>query len=633
MSEAPPSNYDPPLPGPRTRASLLTSASGIADSTISFNTYATGITEGSLCLSQFPPPPMTVPSTASPTTERFFPSPVRSTFTVTPRAGPGMDQGQPSPAQSTFTVTAPAQVSPSRGPASPIARSELVLQQGLPSPAQSTFTITSPTSIGTPPPHPPTYAQPLNRDLSEGRSPSRGPGKTERLQNSDSRARPLSPTSLLRAGKLSPYDWHEGSSILSVDPAEERMLSTSFITELLSSTASFITSPSDGSPQALRPSYQADVGSLVSELSYPPSLRHHDPVARSSRFRLGPVVPGEGLDSRTNGENDTIASYSYEGSADIIQPGHGLIRKVSVPGMVPATLRQVASTASIPESLHPQSQVTCSSTAPLNPHPPSVFSSIMDKIQPIDIQPPIGAPLYFTPERPLAQIQRRASAHSSRTVKSHVSSLISAAGQRTARAARATMEWMRIKPLPPVPTIPNISLSQEQEHRRMDGAVPLPQLAERADRLTAMLDSGHLPHDSVRSPSRFSSDKDLPLGVGASGVKVPSGGRRRQSANFDGTPSNRPQSSPKSKSFLKRPISQRSKIKLFIGTALLALLTLIGIVVGVTVGHKHAYSSSCPANRTGNTCSLGKLCAPLAYNLIGLLTKRRLDVCLHLSQH
>ncbi|KAH9984660.1 hypothetical protein BJV74DRAFT_776148 [Russula compacta] len=621
MSEVPPTNYDSPSPGYRTRTSLITSASGVADSTISFNTYATGITEGSLCLSQFPPPPMTIPSTASPTTERFFPSPVRSTFTVTPRAGPSVDQGQPSPARSTFTVTAPAQVSPSRGPASPIARPGLVLQQALPSPAQSTFTITSPTSVGTPPRH---------------HSPSHGPGKTERLQNSDSRARPLSPTSLVRAGKLSPYDWHEGSSILSVDPAEERMLSTSFITELLSSTASFTSSPSDSSPRAFRPSYQADVGSLVSELSYPPSLRHHDPIARSSRFRLGSVVPGEGPDSHTNGENDTIASYSYEGSADIIQPGHGLTRKVSVLGMAPATLRQVASAASIPESLHPQSQVTCSSTAPLNPHPPSVFSSIMDKIQPIDIQPPISAPLHFTPEtdfvsgKPSVQVQRRTSAHSSRTVKTHVSSLISAAGQRTARAARATMEWMRIKPLPPVPTIPNISLFQEQEHRRMDGAVPLPQLAERADRLTAMLDSGRLPHDSIRSPSRLGSDKGSPPGVGASGVKVPSGGRRRQSANFDGMQSNRPQSPPKSKSFLKRPISQRSKIKLFIGTSLLALLTLIGIVVGVTVGHKHAHSSTCPANRTGNTCNLDSTCVctsakntsqcePLAQGLVSLI--------------
>ena len=100
--------HSPTTPGPsqhRQRASLGTSASGIADSTISFNTYATGITDGSLRLSQFPPPPVDLPIT--PISERFIPSPARSTFTITPPqfATPSPERGLPSPAQSTFTIT------------------------------------------------------------------------------------------------------------------------------------------------------------------------------------------------------------------------------------------------------------------------------------------------------------------------------------------------------------------------------------------------------------------------------------------------------------------------------------------------------------------------------------------------
>jgi hypothetical protein len=185
------------------------------------------------------------------------------------------------------------------------------------------------------------------------------------------------------------------------------------------------------------------------------------------------------------------------------------------------------------------------------------------------------------------------------------------------------MEWMRIKPLPPLPTIPNISIQQAQQHRRMEGSVPLPQLAERADRLTAMLDAGQLPHDSVYSSPRIGSDKESPFGAHISRLKMASGSRKRQSIVGESECSHSPLNP---KSLLKRPISRRTKIKLFIGASVLALLILIGIVVGVTVAHKH--SSRCPADRTGNTCSLGKLCN-IHFELDHFTDQRRLDLCLH----
>ncbi|KAH9082186.1 hypothetical protein EDB83DRAFT_2670441 [Lactarius deliciosus] len=540
----PPTPSDPSSSQHRPRASLSTSASGIADSTISFTTYATGITDGSLCLSQFPPPPVEIP--VSPVTDRFLHSPARSTFTITtPQlSAPSTEWGLPSPARSTFSIASRRTMGPA-----------------LPSPARSTFTVTAPapatlrastTSVPQP--------SGLNREvIDEGLPPDHSP------PHPDPHARSRSPASPVRAGKLSPYDWHEGSSIISVDPTEERMLSTSFITGLLSSPTSVNASRDAPDPQSSRLSFQVDTGSLVSEMFYPPPSRYHDLGVGSSRFPPSsyPFAPsGEGPDSHFNGENDTIASY--DGYADIAQPGSALTRKVSVVGMAQATLRHVPSATSVPESVHEQSQATYSSTSPLNPHPRSAFSTSMDGVrhtdlQPADVRPLIGALRPLTPGTPehrasmklSAKRQRRVSALSTKTMRSHVSSLISSAGQRTARAARTVVEWIRIKPLPPVPTIPDISLYQEQEHRRMEGSVPLPQLAERADRLNAMLDSGHLPDDGLGSPG---SEK-----------VAPSRARRRQSMTF---PSGREVESPygpakaKSGLFLKRPIS-RNKIKLF----------------------------------------------------------------------
>jgi hypothetical protein len=629
MSQESPSAYSHSSPR-RGHLSLVTSASGVADSTISYNTYATGITEGSLNLSQFPPPPATLPS--SPVVERFLPSPSsHSTFAVPPppHAYPGIDQGQASPAQSTFTITAGAysgvdqgQASPSWSTftvparaqnhasrsASPNVRPGLMLDRGLPSPALSTFTITSPLPVSTAPLYTAADAQPIlfppNREFSDDGYSSRGHGKPE------------SPTPLLMDGKLSPYDWHEGSSILSVDIAEERMLSTSLITDLLSSnTPDKTPSPGDGSPRGLHPPpSQADVSNLVSEMSYPPpSSRHNEPVAGSGRFlptSHPPTLPGEGPNSRINRENNTMASYSHGEHINTVRSKQGLTRRISVVGISPATLRHMASETSVSESLHPRSQVTYGSTAPLGSYPPPAFSLAMDKMQTTDIQPSVGVPQHWSPERPVSpdfssgkkpvKPQRRASARSSRTVRTHVSSLISSVGQRTARVARATMGWMRVKPLPPIPTIPQTSIYQEQEHRRMEGAVPLPQLADRADRLVVMLDSGHLPANSIiRQTSGFSSDKASLTGP-----------RRLQGANSDKSLPKGPHSPWKFKLFPKRTIDQSRKIKLFIGASVLALLVLIGIIVGVVVGHRHGQSMRCSANRTGNKCSLGEYGAP-----------------------
>ena len=479
----------------------------------------------------------------------------------------------------------------------------------------------------------------LNREVLDEGFPS--DHNTDRPRHSDPHAGSQSPTSLVGVGKLSPYDWHEGSSFISVDPNEERMLSTSFITGLLSSTGSV--NPSSVS-QVPRAPHQADTGSLVSEMFYPPPSRYREPGVESTRFPPGsyPFPPtSEGPDSCFNGENDTIASY--DGSSEVVHSGSALTQKVSVVGMAQATLRHMPSATSVPESVHQRSQDTYGTTSPLNPHPPSGFwteEARPTNNQPSDAQPLIGTVRPLTPGTPLTastrlstKRQRRVSTLSTRTVKSHMSSLISSAGQRTTRTARAMVEWMQSKPLPPVPTIPDISLYQEREHQMLQRSVPLPLLVERADHLNVMLDSGHFPDDSTGSFSKLASEKVAPSRAYASGIGVPSGNRRHQSMTF---PSQRALENPygsakaNSKLFFKRPIN-RNKIKLFVGIFISILLVLIGIIVGVTVGHKRAHSTRCPAYRTGNACNLGKLHARVATRFTHC--PPRFDVCLRFVQH
>lgn len=404
------------------------------------------------------------------------------------------------------------------------------------------------------------------------------------------------------------------------------MLSTSFITGLLSSNVS-VNAPRDASVSAgPHHPYQADTGSLVSEMFYPPPSRYHELGVGSSRLPPSSypfAPPSEGPDFQFSGENETIASY--DGYSDVVQPRPTLTGKVSVVGMAQATLRHVPSATSVPESIHQQSQATYSSSSPLNPQSPTAFSTSMDGMRPTDVQPLMGALRSWTPAAPLGpelgaaiklsatKRQRRGSALSTRTMKSHVSSLISTAGQRTAQAARAMVEWMRVKPLPPVPTIPDISLYQEQEHRRMESSVPLPLLAERADRLNTMLDSGRLPDENTRPFSKHTSEKAAPFRGYASGLGVTFGGHELENPYGPAM--------TKSKFTPKRPIG-RNKIKVSVAIFVFVLLVLVGIIVGVTVGRKRTHSPSCPANRTGNACNLGKLHVRRRDSIYSLSTSR-----------
>ncbi|KAL4266925.1 hypothetical protein AB1N83_002378 [Pleurotus pulmonarius] len=189
----------------RRQPSLVSNVSGIADSTISFNTLVTG---ESLQLSQFPQPP------------RFTPlSPVQSeSGSFTTRSSGRRDDGR-----SIYSMS-PSMVS-ERDRGSPLTQSPVPPVPSLPS-------------------HP-------------GLSSLRGGDAASAISQS--------------SRTLSPYGWHEGASSIDVDGADERMLPTSFITQLLREH------PEPNSRFNRHVSSNSDGFSGFSELTYPPPP-HRQPL-------------------------------------------------------------------------------------------------------------------------------------------------------------------------------------------------------------------------------------------------------------------------------------------------------------------------------------------------------------------
>ncbi|KZV77059.1 hypothetical protein PENSPDRAFT_568940 [Peniophora sp. CONT] len=614
FNESGPSSYSPNSPRHAQRQSVATEASGIADSTISFNTYATGITGESLRLSQFPPPPSTLPYDSSPNTPTWAsPNPARaSTSTLSasqaarPYHNPSPLRGPPSVAGSSEPSSPATQhpAYPSRPPVPP---------QLDPAPAgrRSAYTDTASVAAGGVPPR-----------------------------------------------KLSPYDWHDGSSTIDQEPPEGRMLSTNIITELLSSADSTMSAGSETSytypPQHSRiHQYQP---SQLSDMTYPPPARTSPRRAVHQQLdAIHDVLAGasSAAPSTAHGTTDNETIASYEGMAKVVQV-RGQGHPVSVVGMAPARtamLRHVASGDSgfLASSMYTasgrDSRSTYDSAHPLyaNPNRP------MSHLVPQDVDEPTDPTAYpfpgtqgglsptretsngnspamsRTPSAMRTPRQRRVSTYSQKSFKSQVSSFVSVAADRTARAAQRTLEWFRVKPLPAVPTFQNMSLQEEEMARAREGEQPLPALAMRADRLNNMLAQGRLPANSMYSNGngldsgfeKIEYDEVYGATTGRTRTSRGTAGRKRQSvggagafAATPGYPDEGNVSSP-SKSrhrYFPKTATKKQKIRLAIIVAVAAVLVIIAIVIGVVVGHKKSSSSSCTGNMTGKDCSLDATC-------------------------
>ncbi|KAF8898637.1 hypothetical protein BD779DRAFT_1484908 [Infundibulicybe gibba] len=279
--------------------------------------------------------------------------------------------------------------------------------------------------------------------------------------------------------RISPYDWHEGASSIDVDPTEDRLLSTSFITSLLQEN------------MPLQPNRRS---SGISEMTYPPmsnvsensylsttrfsSSHRNTPNQRPHGARPLPNSFSPIPESHMSGDSETL--YSSDGHA--ISP----IRSANMfhtrnPGDYP---RHVGSSfrshtgASNRSILHPIDE------RPPPPQPPgaSATSSFPSPSTP-------GA--RSRPSRE-GSTQPRGSIYSTKS-PSFISRISSN------KSIQRILTRKRVKPLPPVPLIPHIPISAEIEHRKADDATPLPDLVHRAGALRGLLEKGYHPHQSLNS--------------------------------------------------------------------------------------------------------------------------------------
>ncbi|EPQ60727.1 hypothetical protein GLOTRDRAFT_135358 [Gloeophyllum trabeum ATCC 11539] len=597
----------------RSAASLTTNASGIADSTLSFASYATG--EEPLRLSQFPRPPSEVPSSVP-----------------------------PSPGGTLRTIT-------------PIPR-----VRALDMPSVRPLALRRNGSVDTDS----VIAGPPSYDLHQ-RDPQLVPSQPQSPPTGRPSRRLPVPPSPTPSRALSPR-WHDGSSAIVVDSNEERLLSTSMITHLLSETES--SSSSDSAidiPYDVRPPRGTSTPSSPlrgdntsgmsgdSEMTYPPPRRQAAfPVGMSQPRMVSlsgagqssqvfpPAVPGSGL---------SALDASYIAGVPPHSPNHPG-RALSPHG--PESILSSAIGGTVSES----NQSMTSSTVPLNPGMGRMTSRGTDyDSDRLDLPEDIAGPssMRYSPALPsTAGIRngfrsghsRRQSFHSTRTTKSYVSSLVSKITSSSG-AKSFKPPWRRAKPLPPVPTIPDYTIAQEREWRRIEESLPLPELVNRAGALSTMLEKGHYPHRSASTLPAATGQKeddsvrptagDLAIGqhIDDAGTGARATGfwhmnrskKHQRNRTVDQAQLHSSMDSPTRLKSMRTPKKTRLRL-LIAGALLLVIIVVVGTVAGV-VSRQKSSAHSCPGNFTGNSCQLdatcvctssqSRSCNPLAQAFVSLI--------------
>ena len=502
----------------RTVHSLTTNASGIADSTISYGTVDALHSQ----LGHFPPPPSELPTPTTPT----------------------------SPA---FLISAPAvHIAPLR------------LPQRNPHPDVPSETSQGPQQQHHPPIHyPPEEPIPPNGSLRPlRRQPSFNTYATGGT-----------------VGSLSPFDWHEGSSSIDVHPHDDRMLPTSFITSLISSSEHgsprsnpAMMTPVQNSAQLFSGGNDQDAISTSSDATYPP---HNYPPTPSPNKAIPPgaaYLESSGRSSKTSSVGMTT-----------LDTGRDEPSVLSHTPLVHPTQRYEPIEEDTVGELQARGESPKHSSGPNSP-----WRTFRD---------------------------RRQSLASTRTTKSYVSSLISKLSRVTSRR-QATP-----KPLPPLPTIP--AELRNQEYRKFEESMPLPQLANRADVLSKMLAKGHTPDSGDRSPSnRYQS-------MPSTGVDIPWNGvtqiQETSRSNWPGvhdvyykyhSEGEKEVTPDRPVGFWERLTTRFGKKRIIMMLLVIAaLLIVLAALLGVLLRKKSITPElpKCPAGRTGTDCDISTSIFPLIF--------------------
>jgi len=493
--------------------SITTTASGIADSTISYTTVDALHSQ----LGHFPPPPTELPTPTTPRSHAFH---------------------------------------------IPIA--PLKLPQRNPHPD-----VPSETSRGPPPQPPPIYysvEQPI---------PPNGPLRQLRRQPS---LKTYATNGTV--GSLSPFDWHEGSSSIDIDPHDDRMLPTSFITSLISTSdhGSPRSNPTPMPPlqntvQLFSGRNNQDAMSSISEATYPP--HNYPPVLPQSKaVPPGPAyLESSGRSSKTSSVGAMTLDTEYD--------------KPSVQSHTPLT-NPAHRYEPIEEDTIGELQARGETSKHSSGANPSWHSSR----------------------------GRRHSFVSTGTTKSYVSSLISKLSRATSRKQTTA------KPLPPVPTIP-IGL-RNSDYQKFEESMPLPQLANRAEVLSKMLAVGRRPHSDY-SPNFWHSTPTSGVEAQCNGVTQPLEPSRSNWQVIHEEPpykfhSEKVVSSNHPAVLWERLTTRfgekRTKLVLVV---VAALLIILAVLLGVLLSRKSAPGlPKCPTGKTGIDCDIGAVIFPLSFPLPSL---------------
>jgi hypothetical protein len=555
----------------RSTLSLDTNASGIAGSTMSMGGE-------SLRLSQFPHPPTEIPTT--PLQSDFESStPTRTVFSAqtTPRS-----RHHPKPPHNT----------PTRKPAPPAEKNDLA-------------SMRPPIDTSYPPPAAPTSL----------RSPNRG----------------LVDSTVIPSHVFSPHDWHEGASSIDVDPTEDQLLPTSFITALLSSTPfnrdgqrSRNTRRNGGKPHNFPYSdvFESSYGAV--DRSANPRMRGNPHLAATSHLAAPPVAfqtrsyfprglpsddpPESLLSDHMSSDSITLNSMTDNNSAFAVY-GFSPEKKFGYPG------GSIISDA--PTSLRdPRSRSPESSTRGLLPNQ-NASGHAFNSAQDVDVDERFlkgGSAMIFSPAFPstagsqthfreegLVRRETRQSAHSAKTTKSFFS-VVSSVAAKPAALVKGVLGWRAVKPLPPIPRVPNISLAAEMEHRRQEENMPTSQLANRANTLAHLLEKDNFSYHTLDSSIGDRRDPQ-PRQAGQSHTGPDQGQGVQLFFPRDLIPQRGKAAEPLPSRNIARLGRRKTKRKAF-AIALVAIVAIgIGVGVGVTRRRRSA-QPSCPGNTAGALCNL-----------------------------
>lgn len=414
-----------------------------------------------------------------------------------------------------------------------------------------------------------------------------------------------------------PYEWHEAASSIDVDPTEDRLLPTSFITSLLQE--------SKDRRQAQRVLDGSDAISTTSGISgltfSPPPAPSNSSKGRSSGSRFSRhLVPPRPHGARMlprpfssipgHISSDSESPHSSREHQPAIIRTASVSRNIHIPGtsVAAATLKTVR-VSRTSQPINDESALgheISDEFEELNPnetyemlHPSACYSPAV----------PSTAGTQATFIRDSAKTTRAARVRNS--VSSIITTDMSVRSKTSNISLQPLFRWGRVKPLPPIPLIANMPIAAEREHRKQDEQTSLPELVTRASTLHGLLEKGYHPHHSMNS--RLAYTKSHPLVSDDWDVSAKSTTTTDCHNKLDSPPLDQNGRSclPWLANSLDRHAlmdpMKRNKRTLFIILVFLLIVIVVGAAVGAASHHNKAVQSqrTCPSNFTGVDCNLG----------------------------